>query len=386
MLWPPLRSLSFTFDNYHWFDKVPVDQWLAHALSRRRLHGSNLPELHLYLCFRIGLYCNPRLIDSKKAADSGSDDDDMEWEKARWDNVLPQRLFSCTALRTLCVTHCRLKLPAIVDMPFLETPAIPDSGRSIQRLISSCPRLAYLTLESLGKLRRITVRDKRLRRFALHCCQNIKSIDIDASELSYRGTVPLESLLPQHGAQSLIPSWTIDLCVFPSEAAGFARFARFLGKISHAKHLHLHPCCLDSRFFVAGAFPLFSSLTYLTLCIPSSGTTVGTVRVILEQTPNLEVLSLLMLGGDVVPEETIVDPDKWSFSIPCLRRRLREISMEYYKGSKPQKMLAGLLLRHALVLERLHVVFFECLDFKWRSRLEIQMGGWALAESEKTFI
>jgi hypothetical protein len=79
-------------------------------------------------------------------------------------------------------------------------------------------------------------------------------------------------------------------------------------------------------------------------------------------------------------------PDKPIFSIPCLRLRVREIILDDYKGSKPEKMLVKLLLRNALVLERLEVVFAQGVSSTRKNRLAVQIGRWVVANSEKFFI
>ncbi|KAM0929947.1 hypothetical protein ACQ4PT_001306 [Festuca glaucescens] len=387
----PLRSFRFAFDSWHWWDKVAIDQWLAYVLPRRDCDSH--PGLHLDLRFHISSVC--ALNERRRDAGSNSDDDG---DDNRWRYLLPRRLFSCTALQTLCITYCRLKLPNInaVKLPFLETmrlTALGDSGRNIQRLISSCPRLVDLTLEALWNLKRVSVLDKRLLRLAIHCCHNLKSIDIDASELrsrDYSGREPAESFLTLHGSPETTTSCTISLCKALSKEAEFAKLTSFLEKISNAKHLHLHHGSLENKFFDVG-FPLFPSLTWLTLQgrIDSSSTVIAVGR-ILEQTPNLEVLSLLMRESEdreaVRVSDEITTPDKPIFSIPCLRLRVREIILDDYEGSKPEKMLVKLLLRNALVLERLQLVFTEGVSSMRKNKLEVQIGRWAVPNSEKFFI
>jgi hypothetical protein len=60
-----------------------------------------------------------------------------------------------------------LKLPVKVNLPCLETLRLTgillDSGRSVQRLVLSCPRLADLTLEAVRHLRTLSVLHTRLR-------------------------------------------------------------------------------------------------------------------------------------------------------------------------------------------------------------------------------
>ncbi|CAM0902252.1 unnamed protein product [Alopecurus aequalis] len=388
----PVCSFRFAFDSWHWWDKVAVDQWLAYVLPRRDFDRH--PGLHLDLRFHIGPAC---ALGDGKGDEAGSDSDN-DAQDNRWRYLLPRRLFSCTVLRTLCVAYCRLKLPRIdaIDLPSLETlrlTALGDSGRSIQRLISSCPRLADLTLEAMWNLKRVSVLDKRLRRFALCCCHNLQSVDIDASELrslEYKGRGPPKSFLRLHGSPATIPLCTIDFCEPLFEGAEVANFTRFLKEISTVKHLHLHHGRLDSRFLDVG-LPLFSTMTRLTLqgCITSISTVAAVCR-ILEQTPNLEVLTLLLEEepeddpGDVVSDEITI-LNKPMFSLPCLRHRLTEVSVEDYEGSEPEKMLVKLLLRNALVLERLRVVFTDGMKSKRKNRLEVQMRKWGVANSEKIF-
>ncbi|CAM0902269.1 unnamed protein product [Alopecurus aequalis] len=414
-------------------------------------------ELHLDLRFRIGRICRPSddhdcdydyengCMKGKREVDSGSDDDADDG----WLYLLPRRLFRCTVIRTLSIAYCQLKLPAAVNLPFLETLSITgtrlDGGRSIQRLISSCPRLVHLTLEAIRRLKRVSVLDKRLRRFALRCCHNVKSVDIDASELmslDYCGTVPLESLMWLHGSRG-IPSCTIDFCRAHSKQAEFDGFRMFMEKFSDTKYMHLHHSRLESRFFLG--FPSFTSLTRLALQGPvrSCGTVVAVGRV-LEQTPNLEVLSLYMgeyvankdkedseededdgryeededdgryeeddygnLAVDeedeygngamdkakdavshdlwVAPDEFTV-PDESSFSMPCLRHRVKEINMVHYEGGEAQKMMARLLVCNALVLERLCVVLVRG-TFASQLKLKNEIESWlVVADPEKIFL
>ncbi|KAM0897308.1 hypothetical protein ACQ4PT_022665 [Festuca glaucescens] len=351
----PLHSLRFAFDSWHWWDAVAIDQWLAYVLPPPCGRCHSHPGLHLNLRFHVGPICAFN-DDRRRDDDAGSDSDDDPFVN-RWRYLLPGRLFSCTALWTLCVAFCRLALPRInaVDLPFLDTmrlTALSDSGRSIQWLISSCPRLADLTLEALWNLKRVSVLNK-----------------VSADSPSAAAT-------------------TSGLCKPLSGEAEFANLTRFLEEISNTKHLHLHHGGLQSRFFDAG-FPLFSRLTRLTLqgCIGSSNATVGRI---LEQTPNLEIPSLLMWEsqkGKADRRVAVFDEIKEPiFSLPCLRTRVREISVEDYEGSMPEKMLVELLLRNALVLERLQVVFTEGLSSVQKNSLEVQMGRWGVANSEKVFM
>ncbi|KAM3370335.1 hypothetical protein ACQJBY_017937 [Aegilops geniculata] len=414
----PLRSFRFAFDRCHHWNFVHVDQWLSYVLR----HGSQ--ELHLDLRFKIAPICDDEAVDS--GTDNTDDEDKFAKLRRRWVYVLPRRLFTCRVVRTLCVAYCRLKLPAAVNLPLLETLSITaphsDGGRSIQRLISGCPRLMDLTLEAIHRLKRVSVLDKRLRRFALRCCHSLKSVDMDASELrslDYCGTVPAEPLLSLHGSPG-VPSCTMDFCRVLSQDAEVTGFSVFMQKMCDAKHLHLHHRRLESRFFLG--FPPFSSLTRLVLQGPlvSCGTVVSVGR-ILEQTPNLEVLSLYMeehaahtkkkddaMGRDlsmgeeddeddlmekekdaddssVAPDEESMVPDESSFSMPCLRHRVKEINMVHYVGDETRRMMARLLFGNALVLERMCVVLVKG-TFALQSKLKSEIESWVVADAEKVFL
>lgn len=120
---------------------------------------------------------------------------------------------------------------------------IHKPGETIQRLISSCPRLADLTLEECRTWSQVSVLDKRLRRLAFRCCHNAVHVTLDASELTkleYRGGVPAESLLTLHGSPR-IASTTIDLCGQQalSTKEQLSGFRKLLGNFVDAKRLHL---------------------------------------------------------------------------------------------------------------------------------------------------
>jgi hypothetical protein len=123
----------------------------------------------------------------------------------------------------------------------------------------------------------------------------------------------------------------------------------------------------SSRFFAD--FPLFHKLTRLEL-----GSRLTDPRVvegvpgILRHTPNLTALSLNLIicsrkrkttrhaaVGDLYDRSFAVDvPDA---SAPCLRERVTEMSVEQYEGGNVQRMLLKSLLRGALVLQSLRVIF-----------------------------
>ncbi|XBI95362.1 hypothetical protein VPH35_031846 [Triticum aestivum] len=402
----PLRSLRFAFDRYDNWDKAAVDQWLFDVLR----HAEK--ELHLDLRFFIGPIC-PREDDDEK----GSDNED-------WGYVLPRRLYSCTVVRTLCIGHCKLNLPEAINLPFLETLRLTgilgdDSGETIQKFISGCPRIADLTLETNRSLKKVFVLDKCLRRFALRCCHDLMKVSIDASELrsmDYSGAVPEESLLSLHGSPA-ISSCTVKFCKVTPTKSEFTRFRRFLKKVSPSKHLPLHHRGLDTRFFAV--FPSFPTLTRLELHGPiRNSDAVDAVRRILEQTPNLEVLSLDMddrerrekeeeeeeeamyperfnrRGVDDDQEQyhkssddpvELKVPNRLSFSIRCLRRRVKDINMDSYRCDVQHRVLASLLFRNALVLERMCVGFVKKGSSKLQAELTKEIESWLVGKPEKSF-
>jgi hypothetical protein len=394
----PLRSFHFAFDSCHGWDQVAVDQWLFDVLRQ-----SGKDELHLDLRFRIGPICKRRQDDD--------DDDKRETKEDRgWRYSLPRSLFSCAAVRSLCLSYCELNSPETVDLPFLKTLRLTgihgDSG-DIQRLVWSCPRLIDLTLEANNHLKKFTVLDKCLRRFALRCCHNITKVIIDASELrtlEYSGAVPEESLMSLSGSPGLA-SCTIRFCRAKPKDSEFVAFRRFLEKVSSSKHLRLHYGGLDSGF--SAAFPSFSSLKRLELQGPIQSS--DTVHAILECTPNLEVLSLYMetdqqtregdpfmyqrfdeLDDDEELERPIVldnllVSDESSFSMSCLQHSVKEINMVNYQCDVHHRTLASLLFRNALVLERMCVVFGKG-QFALQSELKKEIESWLVAKPGKSFM
>ncbi|KAL6648554.1 hypothetical protein ACP70R_012778 [Stipagrostis hirtigluma subsp. patula] len=368
-----LRAFRLFFDDdegYHGWDGPMVESLINHVLQQ-----SN-QELHLDLRFWTGQHCA-----------SGGDSDDYEYpcREPRWFPHLPARLFRCPYLRSLRVGHCRLTPPETIVLPSLETLHLTDINEPcapIQRLISGCPRLADLTLEACSKLKRVSVLDKRLRRLALRCCHNVVGVAVDASELTtlcYRGALPAESLLTLRGSPR-IASYTMDFCdTIPSKKGEFAAFRKLLGNFADVKHLHLQSsrlgCGIESGLFVG--FPAFSNLRHLELsgCLEDCSIVVA-VAMILEKTPNLEVLSLFLTPGS--QEGGRIRRAQPGMSLPCLR----QINLVHYRGGEAQRTLARLLLRNALALQELCVVFRKG-PFALQSSLMNEMKGWVANKSAK---
>ncbi|CAN6247943.1 unnamed protein product [Urochloa humidicola] len=393
-----LRVFRVSLQNYHQWDEPMVDQWVAYALQQ----GGK--ELHLDLRLRAGVACK-----------CGSDSDEVlyYWRPRKRPREethrLPGRLFSCAALRSLRVAYCDLVPPEDISLPAVETlhlTCIDDSGATVQRLISSCPRLVDLTLESCPKVSRVSVLDKRLRRLSLRCCPNVVSVAVDASELvtfDYRGKVPEESLLALHGSPR-ISSCTVEFCNRRlSREDKLVRVRKLLEKFADAaRYLHLRSrrlgCSMDSEAFAG--FPTFSALRRLELtgCLESRYIAISLAR-ILVQTPNLEVLTLFLKlkddlkdddsddngsnfkdGDDLVPATNATDFGY--FPAQCLQHRLREINLVHYGGNEAQRMVAKMVLGNALVLQKLCVVFPKG-PLALQTSLMNEIKGWVVNKSAK---
>nr|CDM85507.1 unnamed protein product [Triticum aestivum] len=348
----PLRSLRVAFCDYNNgmndLDSM-VDRWISYAMQESG------PELHLDLRLRADEICGrgyslrgaakdnqDGIQDDERSACSSDDenrevesllhalegialdvisDDEVEtppppkrpWLRQQKDKLytVPRSVFSCAALRTLCLGSCKLDPPTGgANLPSLEAlvlTRVADSGRKIQRLISSCPFLADLTLEACARVRELSVLDKRLRRLALRCCHRLASVIIDASKLrsfEYRGAVPAQpSFLTMHNGPPRLSSCRVDLCggELTSEE-DLTRLGEFLHHFETAEHLHLTSARLGSGIdndAIATRFPAFLKLRQLELTgsLPHDDDTQGNAVVaavarILGHAPNLEVLTL----------------------------------------------------------------------------------------------
>ncbi|RLM74481.1 hypothetical protein C2845_PM15G04210 [Panicum miliaceum] len=351
--------------------------------------------------FQHGPFGEPRPL---KDESDGKESDDFRDPNAR-DSAyrMPRWLYSSgagAALRTLRLGSCFLDLPrhARLRFPFVVTLAltcIPDSGRDIQRLVSSCGRLADLTLDSCRRVRAVAVLDKRLRRLALRCCHGAR-LAVDASDLrtlEHKGPVPDESVLALAGAPPAILFCDIEFCGKEAcSEAELANLPEFLARFTAARWLRLGSCCLGASIHRANPSGL-TPLPYLRRLelkgAASSGgsATIGAVTRILQQTPNLEVLTLLILP-DVeerprfraeVTCDPMAGPDVPDVLpvIPCLRDRVREMNVVHYQGRVRQRRLLKLLLRVAAALEELYVVFPPG-KFEVQSALMAEIESWVM--------
>jgi hypothetical protein len=195
----------------------------------------------------------------------------------------------------------------------------------------------------------------------------------------YRGEVPVEPCFTfvGGGALTAIASAKINVCstgIWPNGKIDFGRLKEEL-LLPFVSAAHLHLGWVDRSDALAGGddffaeFPLFNNLTRLELGSRlMDPRVVAAVTGILRQTPNLTVLSLQIgkHGSSGSPEWGTGDHlYQWSFAVDvpdvqaaqCLRERVKEVSVEQYEGANVQRMLLKSLLRGALVLQSLRVVF-----------------------------
>jgi hypothetical protein len=402
------RTFRVHFGCFDDWDEEMVSQWLSYLLRR-----STGQELHLDLRLQLTVLGDHNFAGKDqwpyrhRAEDNDGCRAHSRFEADRY--TLPARLFSCHALRTLCLGGCSLDPPDRIELPFLETlllSSIPCAD-NVQRLISRCPRLVDLTLERCGytsTARRnygnhdnkpdesytITVVDKQLRRLALRCCHNLVRVNVDASELrafEYRGAVPEMSLLTLHGGMHKISSCTIGFCGKMVYNREMPRFTMLLQLFARTKQLHLVSTHLgaDIESHVFTRFPSFLTLRRLQLTGYLHIGSIEALTRILGQTPHIEILSLFMKqrsqeSGRELGDEFAAVP---YVPVPFLHNPLREINLVHYHGQWAQRYAAEMLLCSAMVLERLCVVFPRGpreLQMKLKNEIE----GWIENSSTET--
>jgi hypothetical protein len=203
----PLRALRVALNDYRNRESCAVDQYISYAMK----HAGPALALDLRLR-RAPLRCRgaPKVADaasviglkpqasceasSRDAAtvvpeqdrtvvdedvdDAVSSEDELQDKLPPAEYAVPTGLFSCAVLRSLRIGPCRLSLPPTISLPSLEElllSGVSDDGHHVQTLISSCPRLADLTLEACHTVTCLSLFDTPLRRLALRCCHNLYS-------------------------------------------------------------------------------------------------------------------------------------------------------------------------------------------------------------------
>ncbi|CAL5035213.1 unnamed protein product [Urochloa decumbens] len=267
---------------------------------------------------------------------------------------VPRIVFRFVALRTLCLQMFSFDDDAHIDLPFVETLYLSktfEPWTGIQRLISGCPRLTDLTLEECWTIKEVSITDVKLSRII--CCD-------------------------------------IDFCgKEPCRKEELLSLRKFLMAFVGSQRLHLSSarlgCHIESNSF--SGFPNFYNLRHLELkgCLLDD-LIVDAVTKVLEQTPNLEALSLYMSpkiisgNGHELEYDTNLVPNIPNVSAACLQYRLRQINLVHYQGSIAQRIVAKWLLQNAAVLNKLCVVFPK--GPLWLQEMLIrETRGWSMNQS-----
>lgn len=413
----PMRALRVAFDCYAYEmadHASAVDQWISYAVQQCAPEGGGL---HLDLRFRregeicARAYCSPRR---------------HQWQQHKEKEgklyAVPRAVFSCAALRTLCLGPCKLDPPpgATGFLPSLETLLliqVADSGAVINRLVAGCPRLADLTLEACDTLTALVLDGTPLCRLALRCCHELATVAIDGSELrafEYRGAVPGPSFLAMRPAPRRLLSCSVDICGEElMSQADHAGLCKFLCQFAKTEHLQLTSARLGSGINSAAfsGLPVFTTLRHLELTssMPhddTSGAVFAAVVGILEHAPSLEVLTLFFkpqppdkLSDEQAyyrsyKEEELLDAHHLRYDSqaphsaaavvlppPCLSCRVREISLVHYQGGDAQRTLAKFLLVNVGRLDALFCGFAE--GPLWiQNKLMDEIRGWAVDKIE----
>ncbi|TVU23937.1 hypothetical protein EJB05_26326, partial [Eragrostis curvula] len=421
----PLRALRVAFKEFEGNDakSAPaVDWWLSHAAYQS---GEELlVDLRFDvkpLCDRVYATVNedievPDHEDNMEEEEDSDDDMVVEEQFASTEYFVPSFLFRCATLRTLRIGPCRLNPPATISLPSLDTMhliRVTDQNATIKRLVSGCPRLADLTLEACNNVTKLSVCDTtRLRRVALRCCHNLKTVAADLTELrtfEYRGGVPPPKFRRSMDNPSRITSCVLDFCGWEiTDPGALVSLRNFFHLFASARHLELKSARLGAGvshgvFSRSPALPIFASLRELELTgiLHNEDTaTVATVTRILERTPSLEILSLFFLpeplkerdqyrhySNEDIFNEHCLKYDRYaslvvpvSMEIPCLRKRTKEINFVHYQGALAQRRLAKFLLRNAPMVAEVCCEFAKG-PLTMQTQLMEEIRGWVLNKS-----
>ncbi|KAK1600853.1 hypothetical protein QYE76_018842 [Lolium multiflorum] len=230
----------------------------------------------------------------------------------------PPQMFGCRTLRRLCLTNWTLDVPASVDMPSLETLClvnISDSGRMLQLLLSSCPRLADLRLEECPGINDgIAVTSRYLRSFAMICCHDAAGVELQTTclrSLHYQGD------LPRSGSSFIVVA---NYLTVAAVRIGICQDLSGKGPREIAPVMRLIGRCKLLRYLDISLRPSMAYYSSLLTCVlrelPSlrqlglhgcllTDHTVRSIVALLLNTKDLEVLSLLPLAPNPkIPEDT----------------------------------------------------------------------------------
>ncbi|GJN32560.1 hypothetical protein PR202_gb21074 [Eleusine coracana subsp. coracana] len=204
--------------------------------------------------------------------------------------------------------------------------------------------------------------------------------------LRYKGGLPPpdKSLFLSLANHTAVTALTVDICECidekkPHEVATVTRLVAACANLTFL-HLALRPAMVYRSSLFTNALRGLSRLSHLELkgCLPSDHS-VCSVAVMLQNTPNLEVLSLFPLlpdppqkkkarryisdeddndknGDDYSGNVLVLVPKRvTSIAISCFEQKLRRVNIVGYRGRLMERMLAKFLLSKATALEEFSV-------------------------------
>lgn len=367
----PIRTFRLSISNP---PRDLLDQWIVSAVS------SCVEETNVKLIY---WFSSDRRLCPFASSVKGSAGFDS-YDRGRYVRT-QHHLFGCPTLRRLRLTNWTLDLPGSMSMESLETLCLarimcPEG--MLQQLLSSCPRLADLTLQECPSLRKITVISPHLRSFATICCHHARRIKLSSScirSLHYKGGLPCKSLfkLANHAG---VASLTVEICegLSGKEPTEFAPATKLIKRCTKRAYLHLslRPSMAYYSSLFKDAVPCLQHLRQLGLqCCLRNESDIQSVAILLCDTQNLEVLSLFPLDSETPKEvhtesdsependgedgadysSQVTDSGFWPTPINCLDDKLRRINIGMYRGLQLEKMLAKFLLSKAAALEEFSV-------------------------------
>ncbi|EEC76900.1 hypothetical protein OsI_15130 [Oryza sativa Indica Group] len=329
----PLRRFGFAFDSITGWDVVFVDMCLHHVLR----HASK--ELHLDLRFFICPICErggcrkrkAKVKSRRKTPESPTTMKSGHLYSTRCGYILPRKLYSCVALKTLCVSYAWLNVPESINLPLLETMRLTGPGNSWERHPAAHLRLP--------PSHRPEDRRRPQPKDALHPRQAPSQLRPPSkhftSSLTFAGLTRLDltGCLPSDGAANAV--------------------RRILEQT-----------------------PKLECLTLFLVPVPKEpdyGYYYGL------QEEDVDEKRRERDGDDLFTTE---DESMFS-SIECLRRRVTTIYLVGYNGDElTQRLLARLLLGNALVLERVCVKLVK-QKLAWQLKQKHDIEGWFVSKSAK---
>jgi hypothetical protein len=318
------------------------------------------------------------------------------------------------SLETLCLTR------------------VTDEGQGgmLQQLLSSCPRLANLTLEDCPSIDdEILVTSRCLRSFAMIRCNNAAGIKLQSTclrSLHYKGRLPRSgpSCFITAADYRGVAAVRIEICENLSGLAprDVAPITALIGRCKNLTYLDLSLCPSMAYYSslltsVLRGLPRIRQLG-LQGCLPTDHA-IRSVAALLLNTHNLEVLSLLPHldhPHDPAPPKKKISLDLsdseesdtestedsrvnrainngvkfsgrmqatlWKMHVGCLDHKVRRINIQNYQGLPLEKMLARFLLSRAAALEELSVTLAARL-YPHKNAIATELRSWRLSPRTK---